>query len=116
MKHVMFKVQKEKQDDWRSWCEYLHEHQSEAKETMHEENCVYERPIIYGRDEDYYVVGSVQKYPILFHLIHYVSKNSFYRSCTPFGNQRFLKRSCEVPLALLTPYWNCTPSTIFIEK
>ncbi len=45
-----------------SWCEYLNEFQLEAKETMREENCVYERSVMYERDGDYYMVGSCLYY------------------------------------------------------
>lgn len=58
MKHTLFKVVEGKQDDWKSWCEYLCNHRLEAEETLREENCVYERSIMYERDGFYYVVGT----------------------------------------------------------
>lgn len=59
MKHVVFKVKEGKQDDWRSWCQVLCERQTEAEETMKEENCVYERSVMFERDGNYYMVGTV---------------------------------------------------------
>lgn len=58
MKNVLFKVKSKKQNIWRSWCAYLIAHQQEAEETMREENCVYERSIMYEREGEFYVVGT----------------------------------------------------------
>lgn len=58
MKHTLFKVIEEKQDDWKSWCEFLCRHQLEAEETMREENCTYERCVLFERGGNYYVVGT----------------------------------------------------------
>jgi len=58
MKHVLFKIVKGKENYWRSWCGYLCNVHVEAKDTMREENCVYERSIMYERNGDYYVVGT----------------------------------------------------------
>ena len=58
MKHVLFKVIEGKHNDWKSWCKFLCDRQQEAEETMREENCVYERSVMYERDGDYYVVGT----------------------------------------------------------
>lgn len=60
MKHALFKVVKGKQNDWKSWCEYLRDHHLEAKDTMRTENCVYERSVMYEREGIYYVVGTSQ--------------------------------------------------------
>lgn len=60
MKHILFKVTEGKQNDWRSWCEYLRDHELQAKETMRTENCVYERSVMYEREGSYYVVGTSQ--------------------------------------------------------
>jgi len=58
MKHVLFKVREGKENTWRKWCDYLCAHETESKETMRAENCVYERSVMYGRDGEYYVVGT----------------------------------------------------------
>ena len=58
MKHFLFQVQNNKHEEWRSWCAYLRNHAEEAKRTMCEENCIYERSIMYKSQDIYYVVGS----------------------------------------------------------
>jgi hypothetical protein len=58
MRHTIFKVIEGKQNDWKSWCEFLYSHQQEVEATMREENCVYERCILYERGGSYYVVGT----------------------------------------------------------
>jgi hypothetical protein len=58
MKHTLFKVVEGKYNGWKSWCDFLSNHQTEAEATMCEENCVYERSVVYARDGDYYVVGT----------------------------------------------------------
>lgn len=60
MKHILFKIQKGKEGAWKEWCSYLCKHHLEAKETMREENSVYERSIMYERNGDYFVVGTSQ--------------------------------------------------------
>ena len=60
MRHVLFKVIEEKQNDWRSWCDYLCKHRKEAEETMREERCVYERSVMYECDDSHYVVGTIE--------------------------------------------------------
>jgi hypothetical protein len=62
MKHELFKVVEGKHNDWKSWCEFLCDRQQEAEETMREENCVYERSVIFERDGDHYMVGSCLYY------------------------------------------------------
>ncbi len=58
MKHTVFKIKEGMQNDWKSWCSFLHDRQLEAEETMREENCVYERSLMYERDGNYYMVGT----------------------------------------------------------
>lgn len=58
MRHVLFKVKKDKEDSWRKWCVYLVNNKKEVIETLKEENAVYERCLMYEREGEYYVVGS----------------------------------------------------------
>ncbi len=58
MKHFLFRVNKGKENAWRDWCSYLCTHKVEAEKTMKAENCIYERSVMYKRNEEYYVVGT----------------------------------------------------------
>lgn len=59
MKHTLFKVNKDSVDEWRDWCRFLSEHAEQAKETMRQENCVYERCILFQSADTWYVIGTV---------------------------------------------------------
>jgi len=58
MKHVVYKVHNV--EAWRKHCAYLNEHQNEALASMELENCVYERCVLFERNEETYLVGSAK--------------------------------------------------------
>ncbi|MBY0310177.1 hypothetical protein K2Q16_03480 [Patescibacteria group bacterium] len=60
MKNVLFKVLPDKLPDWESWCFEVRNRETEAKETMQYEHCVYERFIIFERAGEWYTVGSTE--------------------------------------------------------
>lgn len=60
MKHVVFKIKPGKKSVWQAWGDYLHEHEAEVLATMEQENCMFERSIIFERESELFMIGSIQ--------------------------------------------------------
>jgi hypothetical protein len=60
MKHIIFKIKPGKKSIWQAWGEYLHEHESEVLKTLEHENCIFERSVMFERNNETYMVGSMQ--------------------------------------------------------
>lgn len=60
MKHVVFKIQPGKENTWRAWGDYLRQHEAEVIKTLEQENCVFERSVMFECNGETFMVGSVQ--------------------------------------------------------
>ncbi|HMA78243.1 MAG TPA: DUF6176 family protein [Candidatus Paceibacterota bacterium] len=60
MKHVLFKIRPGKESAWKAWGDYLHQQETQVVKTLKQENCVYERSVIFVCGGETFMVGSME--------------------------------------------------------